>query len=65
LTTPIYLNAKSNAKGEPTDKTKTFQAMLYYWLKASTVTASVDERFCQKLERHWPAVAKRIGQMKS
>jgi len=40
-------------------------AMLYYWLRASTITASVDERFFQKLERHWPAVVKRIGQMTS
>ncbi len=40
-------------------------AMLYYWLRASTVTASVEESFFQKLERHWPAVVKRIGQMTS
>ncbi len=38
-------------------------AMLYHWLRASTVTASVSERFFQKLERHWPAVVRRVGQM--
>ena len=40
-------------------------AMLYYWLRASTVIASVDERFFQKLERYWPVVVKRVGQMTS
>lgn len=38
-------------------------AMLYYWLRASTVTANVDERFFQKLERHWPTVVSRVGEM--
>jgi hypothetical protein len=38
-------------------------AMLYYWLRASTVTASVPEAFFQKLERHWPTVVKRVGRM--
>jgi len=36
-------------------------AMLYYWLRASTVTAQVEERFFQKLERHWPVVVERVG----
>jgi hypothetical protein len=51
-------------------------AMLYYWLRTSTVTASVDEpkafgvgerseHFFQKMERHWPEVFKRVGQMTS
>ncbi len=40
-------------------------AMLYYWLRASTVTASVSERFFQKVERHWQEVFKRVGQMTS
>ena len=38
-------------------------AMLYHWLRAATVTANLPERFFQKLERHWPAVFRRVGQM--
>jgi hypothetical protein len=38
-------------------------AMLYYWLRTSTLTASVSEGLFQKLERHWPTVVMRVGDM--
>jgi hypothetical protein len=38
-------------------------AMLYYWLRSSTLAGGVQEDFFQKLERHWPVVVKRVGVM--
>ena len=38
-------------------------AMLYYWLRVSTITANIPERFFQKLERQWPTVVERVGIM--
>lgn len=34
-------------------------AMMYYWLRTSTINAGVNEMFFQKLERHWPFVVER------
>ena len=38
-------------------------AMLYYWLRSFSMSVQMPEAVFQKLERQWPVVVQRIGDM--